>query len=95
MEMNTPGTKDRILTFLVPANKCHTALNSCHSKLDIRERQNIQSLKREVLVARDGSPGNPIHKELWKMSLVWSSRSLPEMVTISGTEPLDLVHMDL
>ena len=30
METNAPGTKDRISTFLVPANKCHAVLDGCH-----------------------------------------------------------------
>ena len=31
LETNAPGTKDRILTFLVPAYKCHAVLDSCNS----------------------------------------------------------------
>ena len=47
MGMNTPSTKDRILTFLVPANKCHAALNSCHHKAEHQGKDRTFSLLKE------------------------------------------------
>ena len=49
METNAPGAKDRILTFLVPANKHHAALDSCHWEAGHQGRDRTLSLLRERL----------------------------------------------
>ena len=64
METNAPGTKDRILTFLVPANKCHAALDGCHRAAGHQGRDRTLSLLREILVAWDGCASNPVCDKL-------------------------------
>ena len=95
MEMNAPGTKDRILTFLVPANKHHTALDSCHWEAGHQWRDRMLSLLRE----RFWWPGMGVQvtlsvKNCERCCRYEAQPSLPEMVTIGATKPLDLVHMD-
>ena len=95
MEMNAPSTKDRILTFLVPANKHHAALDGCHQEAGHQGRDRTLSLLRE----RFWWPGMGVQatlsvKNCERCCQYEAQPSLPEMVTIGATEPLDLVHMD-
>ena len=45
METNAPSTKDRVLTFLVPANKHHAVLNGCHREAGYQGRDRTLSLQ--------------------------------------------------
>ena len=95
METNAPGTKDRILTFLVPANKHHVVLNGFHHEAGHQGRDRMLSLLRE----RFWWPGMGVQATLSVKNCERCCRyearpSLPEMVMIGATEPLDLVHMD-
>ena len=95
METHAPGTKDRILTFLVPANKCHAVLDGCHREAGHQGRDRTLSLLRE----RFWWPGMGVQatlsvKNCERCHQYEDQPSLPQMVTISATEPLDLVHMD-
>ena len=94
METNTPGTKDRILPFLIPANKCHAVLDSCHWEAGHQGRDRTLSLLRE----RFWWPGIGVQVTLsvrnCERCQYEAQLSLPEMVRIGATEPLDLVHMD-
>ena len=90
------STKDRILTFLVPANKCHAALDSCHWEAGHQGRDRTLSLLRE----RFWWPGMGVQatlpvKNCERCHQYEAWPSLPKMVTIGATKPLDLVHMDL
>ena len=95
METNAPSTKDRILTFLVPANKCHAVLDGCHWEAGHQGRDRTLSLLRE----RFWWPGMGVQATLSVKNCERCCRyeaqlSLPEMVMIGATKPLDLVHMD-
>ena len=95
MEMNAPGTKDRILTFLVPANKCHAVLDSCHREAGHQGRDRMLSLLRERFWwPRMGVQATLSVRNCKRCCQYEARPSLPEMVMISATEPLDLVHMD-
>ena len=95
METNALGTKDRILTFLVPANKRHAVLDSCHQEAGHQGRDRTLSLLRE----RFWWPGMGVQatlsvKNCERCHWYEARPSLPEMVMIGATKPLDLVHMD-
>ena len=95
METNTPSTKDRILTFLVPTNKCNAVLDGCHWEAGHQGRDRTLSLLRE----RFWWPGMGVQvtlsiKNCERCHQYEAQPSLPKMVMISATKPLDLVHMD-
>ena len=95
METNAPGTRDRILTFLVPANKHHKALNSCHHEAAHQTRDRTLSLLRERFWwPRMGVQATLSIKNCERCHRYEARPSLPEMVTIGTTKPLDLVRMD-
>ena len=95
MEMNAPGTKDRILTFLVPANKCHAALDGCHWEAGHQGRDRMLSLLRERFWWPSMGVQATLSVRNCKRCHQYEARpSLPEMVTIGTTKTLDLVHMD-
>ena len=95
METNAPGTKDRILTFLVPANKCHAVLNSCHHEAGHQGRDRTLSLLRKRFWWPSMGVQATLSVKNCERCCRYEARpSLPEMVTIGATEPLDLVHMD-
>ena len=86
MEMNAPSTKDRILTFLVPANKCHAVLDSCHREARHQGRDRTFSLLRE----RFWWPGMSVQvtlsvKNCERCHQYEVQPSLPEIVTIGAT----------
>ena len=90
METNAPGTKDRILTFLVPANKHHAVLDGCHQEAGHQGRDRTLSLLRE----RFWWPGMGVQvtlsvKNCERCHQYEAQLSLPEMVTIGATKPLD------
>ena len=90
-----PGTKDKFLTFLVLANKCHAVLNSCHSKARHQGRDRMLSLLRERFWWPSmGVKATMSVKNCERCCQYEARPSLPEMVMIGATEPLDLVHMD-
>ena len=95
MATHTPGTKDRILTFVVPKEKCQLALDGCHQEAGHQGRDCTLSLLRE----RFWWPGMGMEASLLvkNCGCCWQYEArdqLPEMVTIGATEPLDLVHID-
>ena len=95
MEMNAPSTKDRILTFLVPANKCHAALDSCHWEAGHQGRDRMLSLLRERFWwSRMGVQATLSLRNCKRCRSYETRPSLPKMVMIGATKPLDLVHME-
>ena len=95
METNAPSTKDRILTCLVLPNKCHVVLDGCHCEAGHQGRDRILSLLRERFFWPSMGVQATLSVKNYERCHQYKARpSLPEMVTISITEPLDLVHMD-
>ena len=95
METNAPGTKDRILAFLVPTNKCHAVLDGCHWEAGHQGRDRMLSLLRERFWwFRMGVQATLSLRDCKRCRPYETRPSLPKMVMIGATKPLDLVHMD-
>ena len=71
MATHTPGTKDHILTFVVPKKKCQLALDGCHQEVGTpRKGPYPQPTEGKVLVARHGGRGPAPGEELWAVSTI-------------------------
>ena len=94
-EMFMPGTRDLLFAFVVPSKKRQAALDGGHREARHQGRDQMLSLLRE----RFWWLGMAVQAVLSVKNCVRCCRyeardMMPEMVTISATEPMDLVHID-